>query len=261
MQLLLFPDSRPLVERLGREFFRQLPETAGVYLMRDAVDTVLYVGKARNLRKRLGSYRVANPDRLPRRHLRLLRAVARIELQECPDEPAALAREAELLRSLKPRFNRAGTWSGPPRYLAWTCAGPELQLEVTGLPLDGWHVHGPLGAGAAILRQVLVRLLWLTLYPQPGIAGLPAGWVRGQFGGIARLNCGRQVTEVQEKLESLASGQTAAFCDWIRLRQAITLHPFERALVEKDLEHLAEPPFAGPEIMRSAGSLETARPR
>ena len=32
-QALLFPDPRPLVERLGRDFFRRLPEDPGVYLM------------------------------------------------------------------------------------------------------------------------------------------------------------------------------------------------------------------------------------
>jgi excinuclease UvrABC nuclease subunit len=118
-QTLLFPDPRPLVERLGPDFFRQAPECPGVYLMRDAADTVLYIGKAKNLRKRLANYRVANPDRLRRRHLRLLRAVARIELQECASEASAIAREAALLRSLRPRFNRVGTWPGPLRFLVW----------------------------------------------------------------------------------------------------------------------------------------------
>src|ERR1700683_3223656 len=89
-QSLLFPDPRPLVERLGRDFFRQLPERPGVYLMRDAADALLYVGKAKNLRQRLGHYRVANPDRMPRRHLRMLRAVERIEIQECDNESSAL---------------------------------------------------------------------------------------------------------------------------------------------------------------------------
>ena len=37
-QQLLFPDPRPLVERLGRDFFRRLPECPGVYLMRDESD-------------------------------------------------------------------------------------------------------------------------------------------------------------------------------------------------------------------------------
>ena len=114
-----FADPQPLVERLGLDFFRQLPECPGVYLMRDATDAILYVGKAKNLRKRLGSYRVANPDRMPRRHLRMLRAVERIELQECPDETSALAKESEWLRALKLRFNRADTWPTPPRFLVW----------------------------------------------------------------------------------------------------------------------------------------------
>src|SRR5258708_657064 len=122
-QVLLFPDPRPLVERLGPEFFRDAPQAAGVYLMRDRFDTVLYVGKAKNLRKRLASYRVANPDRMPRRHLRLLRAVERIELRPCADESAALATESILLRTLRPRFNRAGTWPGALRFLAWRVTG------------------------------------------------------------------------------------------------------------------------------------------
>ena len=56
MQKLLFPDPKPLVERLGREFFWGLPESPGVYLMRDATDSVLYIGKAKSLRKRVNSY-------------------------------------------------------------------------------------------------------------------------------------------------------------------------------------------------------------
>src|SRR3989442_15291991 len=129
-QQLLFPDPQPLVERLGRDFFRQLPECPGVYLIRDACDVILYVGKAKNLRKRLGSYRVANPDRMPRRHLRLLRNVARIELQECPDESSASARESEILRTVRPKFNRAGTWPAPPRFFAWRCLEQQLHLTV-----------------------------------------------------------------------------------------------------------------------------------
>ena len=119
VQPCLFADPQPLVERLGRDFFRQLPEAPGVYLMRDGSDAVLYVGKAKNLRKRLGSYRVANPDRMRGRLLRLLHRVQRIDCEKCSDETAALARESELLLSLRPRFNRAGVWPPPRQYLAW----------------------------------------------------------------------------------------------------------------------------------------------
>src|SRR5271169_2911959 len=106
-QLLLIPDPRPLDERLGRKFFRHAPKRTGVYLMRDAADRVLYVGKARNLQQRLRNYRIANPDKMPRRHLRMVREVARIEFQFCHDEAAALKHESKLIRAIKPKFNHA----------------------------------------------------------------------------------------------------------------------------------------------------------
>ena len=107
-QLWLFPPPAPLVERLGEEFFRALPSGPGVYLMCGVGEGVLYVGKARNLRKRLSSYRVANPERFPRRTIRLLHRVTRIEWDACPSEAAARHREEELICALMPRFNAAG---------------------------------------------------------------------------------------------------------------------------------------------------------
>ena len=186
-QMLLFPDPRPLVERLGVEFFRQAPECPGVYLMRDASEAVLYVGKARNLRQRLGAYRVANPDRLRRRHLRLLHAVERIELQECPDEETALARESELLRALRPRFNRVGTWVGPRRFLSWRIGSQGIELAVRETPEEGWQTHGPLGMSALFLRAALVRLLWCVLHSDRGLTGMPDGWFAGRFGSTVMV--------------------------------------------------------------------------
>jgi predicted GIY-YIG superfamily endonuclease len=239
-QGLLFPDSRPLVERLGREFFRQLPERPGVYLMRDGHDTVLYVGKAKNLRKRLCSYRVANPDRMPRRHLRLLRAVERIELQECPDESAALARESELLRTLRPKFNRAGTWPSKPRFLVWRCSEKEFALAVTETPAADERQLGPLGSGAVFLRVVLVRLLWFVVHPERGIAGMPAGWAQGRLENPTIIQSRRDENEVRLIVEGLFAGQIEPFCQWVRASMNDGLHPFEKAAVEADLELLGD---------------------
>ena len=46
-QQFLFAPESPLVERLGQRFFRNIPEQAGVYKMRDGQDNVVYVGKAK----------------------------------------------------------------------------------------------------------------------------------------------------------------------------------------------------------------------
>ena len=120
-QLWLLPPPRPLVERLGVDFFRQLPDRPGVYLLCGSREGVLYVGKAKSLRRRLGNYRVANPERLSRRIIRLLHLVTRIEWDECPSEAAAQHREELLIVTLQPKFNAAGkVWpvadSAPVKY-------------------------------------------------------------------------------------------------------------------------------------------------
>src|SRR5208282_648315 len=128
-QRWLFAPAAPLVERLGRQFFREVPAQPGVYVMREPTGAVVYVGKAKNLRQRLRSYRVANPERMLRRHLRLVREVARIDFCLCRDEPAALAREAELLRELKPKYNRAGVWPAKAQFLTWRFDGQAAQFS------------------------------------------------------------------------------------------------------------------------------------
>lgn len=246
-QTLFLPDPRPLVERLGAVFFRRLPEVPGVYLMRDSAGAVLYVGKAKNLRRRLGSYRVANPDRLPRRHLRLLHAVARIELQECPDEATALAREAELLRELRPRFNRAGTWPGSPKFLLWRVTERTIEMSVSGAAESSWHIVGPMGAGADMIRASVLRLLWSAVHPDQHIAAMPHAWFRGRRHGISALALPRfGATEsglLEEILASLFSGDALPFAAWVRERTAARTHPFELAACDADLENVVE--FAG----------------
>jgi excinuclease ABC subunit C len=239
-QTLLFPDPRPLVERLGREFFQRLPQSPGVYLMRDGGGTALYVGKAKNLKRRLGSYRVANPDRLPRRHLRLLRAVQRIDIEACADETAALAREAELLRALRPKFNRAGTWPPPPRFMAWRWTGTRLELDVVAVAEDGGRSIGPLGRGAFHARAALARLLWRALHPQRGMAALPHGWAGGRFGERAAVECETMAPAAAALVKQLFALQAEAFCLWVRARVGEGLHPLDSAMIESDLETVAE---------------------
>ena len=135
-QLWLFPPPAPLVERLGREFFRALPSGPGVYYVCGEGEGVLYVGKARNLRKRLSSYRVANPERFSRRMIRLLHRVARIEWDECPTEEAACHREELLISVLMPRFNAAGkSWpvNGRPREV-WQARVARMEKLMAELP-------------------------------------------------------------------------------------------------------------------------------
>jgi hypothetical protein len=239
-QPLLFPDPKPLVERLGADFFRGLPEGAGVYLMCDAGGKVLYVGKAKNLRKRLCSYRVANPDRLPKRHLRLLRSVDKILLEHCASESSALAREAELLRQLRPRFNRAGTWAPPPRYFAWRQEETFLEFTVVGEQGDGWSYSGPMGSRAVMLRVLLARLLWLACRANVSFTSLPLGWAKGMVSKTVRLDCGELVPFIVRQIAPLLEGDFAPFAAWICLQRAQSLALCEQNWLMAELDLLAQ---------------------
>jgi predicted GIY-YIG superfamily endonuclease len=239
-QLLLISDPRPLDKSLGKKFFKNAPKRAGVYLMRDAEDNVLYVGKAKNLRKRIGNYRVANPDKMPRRHLKMLRQVARIEFRLCHNEAAALRRESKLIRTIKPKFNRAGVWPGKTRFIVWRLTQDQLELAVTEIPEPAWRRFGGTVGVSRYLHESLSRLLWLALNPARAFAELPAGWSRGVFGQAALIYCGEFSNKIESLLELYFWKSSGEFLLWLTLQISARVHSFERMAIEADLEVLKE---------------------
>ena len=83
---------------------RLAPTSPGVYRMLNAAHDVLYVGKAKNVKKRLTSYARANAP-LPARILRMIAATTNVEIVSTSTETEALLLEANLIKQLRPRFN------------------------------------------------------------------------------------------------------------------------------------------------------------
>ncbi len=237
-QQWLFAPAKPLVRRLGKKFFRKVPTRPGVYLMRDAAGEVVYVGKAKNLRQRLRSYRVANPEHMPRRHLRMVREVARIDFDLCENESDALAREAKLLRELRPKFNRAGVWPGKPQFLCWRFADQTVQFTVHEVPPIGWERFGSLGGYVPRLLAALVRSLWLALNPQAGFSRLPNGWAHGQLALPVSIACGSRETEFRAAIHNLFWGDPDAFLAWVLASVGSSLPGFDRTALLADLEEI-----------------------
>ena len=83
---------------------RLAPTSPGVYRMLNAAGDVLYVGKAKSVRKRLASYARVNAPQ-PARILRMIAATATVEIVSTTTETEALLLEANLIKQLRPRFN------------------------------------------------------------------------------------------------------------------------------------------------------------
>ncbi|MBV8698128.1 excinuclease ABC subunit UvrC [Bradyrhizobium sp.] len=83
---------------------RLAPTSPGVYRMLNAANDVLYVGKAKNVKKRLTSYARPNAPH-PARILRMIAATVSVEIISTTTETEALLLEANLIKQLRPRFN------------------------------------------------------------------------------------------------------------------------------------------------------------
>jgi excinuclease ABC subunit C len=87
---------------MKRADYKKLPETPGVYIMKDSAGRVLYVGKAGNLRRRVSSY-FERPHDV--RIETLVAKIVEIDHEKTDTALEALIREAELIRTLTPPFN------------------------------------------------------------------------------------------------------------------------------------------------------------
>ena len=99
---------REEVDFAGRQFDRgfldTLPDRPGVYVMRDAAGAVVYVGKAQNLRERVGSYFRPRTQR-DEKTARILEEAARIDVEETGSDLGAWLTEFERIRALAPTIN------------------------------------------------------------------------------------------------------------------------------------------------------------
>lgn len=234
-QLRLFTVPNPLVERLGTSFFRSLPRCPGVYFFHDHTGRLLYIGQSNNLRARIGSYRHVCFERHPRRTLRLVHQVRRIEWQPCDSPEAAIERERELLLTLRPPFNRAGVWQGTPWWLRleqsngtlrfWLKredtpavhgdeTSPSAALALINLaeadmpaPESDVHCFGPYRAEFPFVYSALVRTVLRACRPGIKHSDFPAGWMDARRLAESRLQAGAAVASLAERIGAFLEGQ------------------------------------------------------
>lgn len=146
-----------------REKISMLPETPGVYMYYDAEGTVIYVGKAKNLKRRVSSYFNRTHDVL-RTNL-LVRAIVDMTYIVVPTEADALNLENSMIKEYKPRYN---VLLKDDKSYPWICLTKEMfpRVFLTRQRLkDSSKYFGPYtdtGAARAVLELIY------ELYPIRG---------------------------------------------------------------------------------------------
>jgi excinuclease ABC subunit C len=137
-----------------------IPHSPGVYLMRDRQGHILYVGKARDLAKRVSSYFLESIEH-PAKIAALVATINHIDYVPAASEREALIIEQKLIHRLQPHFN--AMWKDDKSYphvkLTWKEDFPRLFLSRK-ISKDGSKYFGPYPNVTPIRR--LLRYIWKT---------------------------------------------------------------------------------------------------
>jgi excinuclease ABC subunit C len=143
-----------------RNKLSQLPNKPGIYLMKDRFGRVIYVGKARSLRKRVSQY--FHPSRRHGWDLKLqalLEAIQDFDVHVVRNEPEALLLEGKLIKEFQPRYNIS--FRDDKRFLLVkvNLHDPIPRFTLTRLKQDdGCRYFGPFASSGAVRRTLaLVR--------------------------------------------------------------------------------------------------------
>ncbi len=157
--------------KFGADFLADVPAQPGVYRLYDSAGILLYVGKARDLRRRLAQYRTNRQTKRDRKRRALVRSAARIAWEVCESELDASLHEIRLIQALRPRDNVAGAFPFLYPFIGVRADGAETAFCLTTLPdaFPEFEFHGAFRSrevtGEAFFS--LMRMLRLVGHPNP----------------------------------------------------------------------------------------------
>lgn len=161
MNLDLFqPISETQKERVNAAMLEKPPHEPGVYTMYGRKDEVLYVGKAKDLFKRITSYRYSKSKKVQS----MIAQINRIGFEICKTEMDAVLLENLLIRSLRPPFNHANKKPETYYYISTKRRGNRKEFRLSMRVLDDYtKVYGCFKGHARVRKGLgaLLKLLYL----------------------------------------------------------------------------------------------------
>ena len=249
-----------------KEKVRALPDKPGVYLMKDRLGRIIYVGKARSLKKRVSSYfQRGRTSTVQQPKIRaLIDLIADVDTMEVKSEPEALLLEGKLIKQWRPRYNT--DFTDDKRFLLVRVdLGEDLpRFRLTRLKKeDRSRYFGPF-AHSGLLRKTLaqMRRQFGILLPDSTPQKLPDGtWqlyddVREEIYGTGNIVTAEDYRRRVEEACAFLEGKSHEWLETLRaeMTAAAGRHEFEKAAELRDVV------FALEETLRKTRHFERIDP-
>ncbi len=222
-------------------YLKTLPSAPGVYRMINTKGDVLYVGKAKNLKKRVASY--TRPDRQPNRTRRMIAETASMEFVTTHTEAEALLLEANLIKRYRPRYNilLRDDKSFPSILLTGEHAFPQV-LKHRGAESRKGNYYGPFAsvwavneALATLQRAFLLRSCTDTVFANRTRPCLLHQIKRCSAPCVGRISEAEYGASVEHARAFLAGGSQKSQRNFARLMQdASDAEEYEKAAGYRD---------------------------
>ena len=228
-------------ERLENRL-KEIPPEPGVYLMRDATDRIVYIGKSRKLRTRVRSY-FRESQKLSDRIAMMVQLVTDIEFIVTDTEAEALALEANLIKQHQPYFNvlLKDDKKYPYVCITWSEEYPRIYItRKRRLGKEKDKYYGPY-TDSRLLRGVLglcKRIFPLRQRPQPLFKDRPClNYDLGRCPGVCQqLVTPEEYRKIVQKVAMVFQGRTSELIDTLnqQMNQASEELNFETAARRRD---------------------------
>lgn len=152
-------------ERINTAMRETPPHEPGVYTMYDIKDAVLYVGKAKDLYKRVTSYRYSKSKKVQR----MIAHIHRIGYETCKNETDAILLENLLIRSMRPPFNVANKKTETYYYISTARRGNKREFRLSMRQLQDYPKCYGCFKGHLRVRKGMGALLKLLYFFDTGI--------------------------------------------------------------------------------------------